>query len=108
VNSSHAPIEQRLQQLSIEQEKEITADVKLTLVAVCVLNRWTMNDILSYYHISENECVRQLAKLDRLKVIELLPGNRIRLLVAPNFSWRELHFCVRRFPKRRDKYQLLL
>ena len=81
--------QQRLQQLSIEQEKEITADVKLTLVAVCVLNRWTMNDILSYYHISENECVRQLAKLDRLKVIELLPGNRIRLLVAPNFSWRE-------------------
>jgi DNA-binding Xre family transcriptional regulator len=81
--------QQRLQQLSIEQEKEITADVKLTLVAVCVLNRWTMNDILSYYHISENECVRQLAKLDRLKLIELLPGNRIRLLVAPNFSWRE-------------------
>jgi DNA-binding Xre family transcriptional regulator len=81
--------QQHLQQLTIEQEKEITADVTLTLVAVCVLNRWTMNDILSYYRISETECVRHLAKLDRLKVIELLPKNRIRLLVAPNFSWRE-------------------
>ena len=81
--------QQRLQQLTVEQEKEITDDVTLTLVAVCVLNRWTMQDILSYYHISENECVRHLARLDRLNVIELLPKNRIRLRVAPNFSWRE-------------------
>jgi len=81
--------QQRLQQLTIEQEKEITANVTLTLVAVCVLNRWAMDDILSFYKISESECVRHLARLDRLKVIELLPKNRIKLLVAPNFSWRE-------------------
>lgn len=81
--------QQRLQQLSVEQEKEITRDVMLTLVTVCVLNRWTMDDILSWYSISEHECVRHLAKLDRLRIIELLPGNRIKLLVAPNFSWRE-------------------
>lgn len=81
--------QQKLQQLSVEQETEITGDVMLTLIAVCVLNRWTMEDILSFYRISETECVRHLARLDRLKVIELLPGNRIRLLVAPNFSWRE-------------------
>jgi DNA-binding Xre family transcriptional regulator len=81
--------QQRLQQLTIEQEKEITKDVTLTLVTVCVLNRWTMEEILSYYHISETECVRHLARLDRLKLIELLPGNRIRLMVASNFSWHE-------------------
>lgn len=81
--------QQRLEQLSVEQEKEITGNVTLTLVAVCVLNRWTMDDILSYYRISKTECVQHLARLDRLKVIELLPKNRIRLLVAPNFSWRE-------------------
>lgn len=81
--------QQRLQQLTVEQEKEITGNVTLTLVSVCVLNRWTMDDILSYFHISEAECVHHLARLDRLKVIELLPKNRIRLLVAPNFSWRE-------------------
>jgi len=81
--------QQRLQQLTVAQENEITANVTLTLVAVCVLNRWTMEDILSYYRISEAECIRHLARLDRLKVIELLPKNRIKLLVAPNFSWRE-------------------
>jgi len=81
--------QQRLQQLTVEQEKEITGDVTLTLITVCVLNRWTMDDILSFFHIRDTECVQHLARLDRLKVIELLPGNRIRLLVAPNFSWRE-------------------
>ena len=81
--------QQRLQQLTIEQEREITKDVTLTLVTVCVLNRWTVEDILVYFHLSESECIRHLARLDRLKLIELLPGNRIRLMVAPNFSWIE-------------------
>lgn len=81
--------QQQLQQLTAEQEREITSDVTLTLIAVCVLNRWTMQEILSFYRLSETECVRYLARLDRLKIIELLPKNRIRLLVAPNFSWRE-------------------
>jgi hypothetical protein len=31
--------------------------------------------------------VKLLARLDRLKFIELLPGNRIRLLVSRAFSW---------------------
>ena len=80
---------QQLQQLTWAQEQEITGDVTLMLVAVCVLNRWTMNEIVDYYRISDHECIRHLARLDRLKLIELLPKNRIRLLVAPNFSWIE-------------------
>lgn len=78
---------QQLQQLDWDQEQDLTGDITLMLVAVCVLNRWTMEEILSYYRISEHECICHLARLDRLKLIELLPGNRIRLRVAPNFSW---------------------
>jgi len=59
------------------------------LVTVCVLNHWEMSDITSFYHISDTDCLRKLAKLDRLKIIDLLPKNRIKLLVASNFSWRE-------------------
>lgn len=80
---------QSLQQLTVEQEKELTSNVELLIVAVCVLNRWTLDDILSWYTINEHKCLQHLAKLDRLKIIELLPGNRIKLLVAPNFSWLE-------------------
>ncbi len=81
--------EQRLQHLSVEQEREITNDLLLLLITVCVLNRWRMEDILSYYQLSEPECIQKLAQLDRLRIIELLPNNRIKLLVHPNFGWLE-------------------
>ena len=81
--------QQYTEQLSYQQEEELTADLSLLLVAVSVLNRWTMQDILHWYQISEHECIRKLAKLDRLKLIDLLPNNKIRLRVAANFSWRE-------------------
>lgn len=75
--------------LSLEQEREIAADTKLLLVSVCVLNHWTLRQMLDYFHLSEPECIGYLARLDRLQLIELLPGNRIRLRIAPNFAWQE-------------------
>jgi transcriptional regulator with XRE-family HTH domain len=79
----------RLLELAEEQEAEIAGDITLLLVTVCVLNRWTLPEIIGHYDISETECIRYLARLDRLRIIELLPANRIKLLVAPNFQWRE-------------------
>lgn len=79
----------RISELSREQEAEIIKDVKLLLVAVCVLNRWTMEDILLHYDLQEAECITRLATLDRLGLIELQPNNRIKILVAPNFHWQD-------------------
>lgn len=73
--------------LSIEQEKELVSDTKLLFVAVCVRNHRSFKDITQNYDISEHECTRYLASLDRLRVIELLPNNRIRLLVKEDFHW---------------------
>ena len=81
--------EQNISQLSEAQEKEIVNDLTLLLVTVCVLNRWSLNDIMSHYKISETEGIQYLAKLDRLKIIELLAKNKIKLLVASNFNWIE-------------------
>lgn len=78
----------RLQQLTIEQEEEITHDLVLLLITVCVLNRWTLGEIVNFYNLKETECIQKLARLDKLKIIELLPKNKIKLLVATNFSWR--------------------
>ncbi len=81
--------QEQLQHLTIDQEKELTNDLTLLLIAVCVLNKWTTRDIIQYYELTECECIQKLAKLDRLKIIDLLPGNRIKLLVAANFAWLE-------------------
>lgn len=79
---------QGLTRLTQVQEREIAGDIDLVLVTVCVLNRWTMADILAHFDISEHQCIRYLAKLDRLNIIELLPRNHIKLRVSPNFAWR--------------------
>jgi hypothetical protein len=73
--------------LTLEQEQEIVSDSKLFLVAVCALNHVTFDQIVESYEISAVECVRLLTRLDRLKFIELLPGNRIKLLVSRTFAW---------------------
>jgi transcriptional regulator with XRE-family HTH domain len=73
--------------LTPEQEKEIVSDRKLFLVAVCALNHVTFDQIVETYDISAAECVQLLARLDRLKFIELQPGNRVKLLVSRTFAW---------------------
>jgi transcriptional regulator with XRE-family HTH domain len=74
-------------QLTFEQEKQFVDNPKLMLVALCTLNHWGFDDIVSAYDLAEAECVKLLAHLDRLKFIELMPGNRIRLLVSRAFAW---------------------
>lgn len=77
----------RLQALTEDQEREIADDLGLLVVAVCVLNRWTFAQIIRFYVFQEHELVQMMARLDRLRIIELQPNNRIKLLVAPNFGW---------------------
>jgi len=79
--------QQRITQLSEVQEKEIAEDLLLLLIAVCVVNGYSFQDIVQRYSISEHECIQKLAQLDRLKIIELLPGNRIKLRISANFNW---------------------
>jgi DNA-binding Xre family transcriptional regulator len=79
--------ETQLAQLTHEQEREIVADKQLFLVAVCVLNQVSFEQIVAAYDISRAECTKLLLRLDRLKFIELQPGNRVKLLVSQAFSW---------------------
>lgn len=76
-----------ISQLTPEQEREFVADHKLMLVALCALNHWSFERIVAVYEIDAAECTRLLARLDRLKFIELMPNNRIRLLVSRAFAW---------------------
>ena len=79
--------ESRLHLLTEAQERELVSEVPLLLVAVCALNQWEMGDIVRVYQLTEHECVRLLVRLDRLRLIHFLPGNRIRLNVARDFDW---------------------
>ncbi|MFO1349577.1 MAG: hypothetical protein U1F68_02360 [Gammaproteobacteria bacterium] len=75
--------ERALTELTLEQETALVADTRLLLVAFLVIQGWKLADIVAAYALSEAELVRLLARLDRLKIIELQPGNRVKLLTTP-------------------------
>jgi len=81
--------EPRMEQLPAEYEQEIVADTRLLLYAYCLINYWKVAEILDRYQISPEESIRFLRRLDQMKLIELQPGNRVRLLIANNFKWRK-------------------
>lgn len=78
---------ERLTRLTKRQEAELVADPRLLLVAVHAINHWSLEEIVATYEVSRVQCVRYLAHLDRLRIIDLLPDNRIKVRVARNFSW---------------------
>ncbi|MEP0354889.1 MAG: helix-turn-helix transcriptional regulator [Paraglaciecola sp.] len=78
---------QQISQLTVEQESELLADPKLLLIAVCVRDAWKFDEIISYYDIDKLECIRLLARLDKLKIIDLLPNNHFKSLIAQDFRW---------------------
>lgn len=77
-----------LESLTLEQEKHLIEDKALLLIAICVLNGYQFEQITEQYTFCESELVQKLAQLDRLSIIDLLPGNKIRLRVSPTFQWQ--------------------
>jgi transcriptional regulator with XRE-family HTH domain len=73
--------------LTVEQEEEIVSDPTLLLVTLCAVGNWTVEQIIRTYNLSLAECIGCLTRLDRCRIIELQPGNRIRPLVSRTSSW---------------------
>jgi transcriptional regulator with XRE-family HTH domain len=77
-----------LSEMTQEQESAVVADKKLLLVAICVLSQLTPEPVTTRYRLSDAECVKYLAQLDRIGIIELRPMNRYQLKLAKTFRWR--------------------
>ncbi len=82
------PRESRLlTELNWQQEEELVADEKLFLTAVCALNQMSLDDVVGTFRIERSECIALLLRLERLGILELHPGDRIRVGVARTFAW---------------------
>ena len=79
--------QERIVNLTEAQEMELISDKTLLLVAFLVVSGWRFEDIVDHIELNQAEVVRCLLRLDKLRMIDLLPDNRIKLLVSPNFSW---------------------
>lgn len=76
-----------LDALSLPQERSLVANPRLLLMAICCLGHWSMEQVVETYSLSDTECIKLLAELDRLGLIELKPLNRYLLRVSNAFRW---------------------
>ena len=81
--------EKRITELTEEQERALVADPRLLLVGLLALSHWSAAQIGATYKLTEAEIVKHLTRLDALGIIDLLPGNRIKLRLARSFAWRK-------------------
>jgi len=75
-------------ELSEDQERKVVADFNLFVVAISIMNSWTPSEIVEHFEIDMDECRRHLASLESLQLIQVRPGNQIRLQIDRNFKWR--------------------
>ncbi len=78
-----------LTELSEKQERELVDNPRLLLLGMLALSHWTTAKILDTYRFSEAELVGLLTRLDRMRIIDLLPENRIKLRLPRTFNWRK-------------------
>lgn len=76
-----------LDTLTHAQEAQLVSDEKQLLVTVLALNHWTAADMVAWYQLTQMEVIKRLRALDRMGIIELLPGDRIRRRTRRDFDW---------------------
>jgi hypothetical protein len=75
-------------QLTHEQELGLAKDERLLAAFWLVLNGWGFEEIVRTFAITRTELTIAFARMEKLKLIEWGPRERVRLLVARDFAWR--------------------
>src|SRR5215472_1678981 len=96
--------EPRIAQLSDEQEKVLVNDPKLLLLGILAISYWTAADMLETFRFTKTELTRLLIQLDRMRIIDLLPDNQIKVRLDRNFTWRR-EGPIQRFFEQRIQQQ---
>lgn len=74
--------------LELRQESALARDSALALMRLMLYSGMTVPDIMSEYAVDEATVISLLTRLDRLKLIELLPGNRVRIPGPHHIEWK--------------------
>jgi len=74
--------------LEFQQESALASDHGLALLRLLLYSGMTVDEIIAEYGVDEPTLVQLLTRLDRLKLIELLPGNRVRIRGSRHIEWK--------------------
>ncbi|MCX4029938.1 helix-turn-helix transcriptional regulator [Endozoicomonas sp. SM1973] len=78
---------ERSTQLTYEQEQALAENSLLLVYFYLLINDWPPKKIEKHYNIAPIENIKLLTTLDKLKLIELLPNNRVRRLTHRQIDW---------------------
>jgi hypothetical protein len=76
------------QEMTETQEQALASEPQLMGVFYLLFNDWQPAQILARHEVSEADLTRWLTRLDRLQLIDLLPGNRVKLKVSRHLRLR--------------------
>jgi DNA-binding Xre family transcriptional regulator len=75
-------------QLTLAQENALAAEPRLLVAFHLLCNGWSKAAVCEEFGLDAPQAVLLLARLDRLGLIDLLPGDRVRLRVPRGVEWR--------------------
>lgn len=78
----------RAQELTVKQEQALAKDRVLLGVFYLAYNGWQIDDIVAKYEFTRSQVFSLLRKLDGIGVLDLLPGDQVRMKVVRNLRLR--------------------
>jgi len=79
--------DQRAQELSQQQEEGLARSALTSFVFYLIRHGWTATEIRDELEMDEAEITTQLIRLEKLRLIDLLPANRVKFLTAKFPNW---------------------
>jgi hypothetical protein len=76
-------------QLNSLQERTLLANPSLLFLFDLLHRGWSLREIQNECKMSEATVIGHLVRLEKLRLVELMPGNRVRLLFARNICWTD-------------------
>lgn len=74
--------------LTLAQEEALTQDTNLSTIFFLIVNGWPPSEATEGFHISPEVVERHVTRLERLALIDRLPGGRVRSRVSPAHAWQ--------------------
>lgn len=77
------------QELTLAQERALSGDIFLAFLFMTILGGDSPHDVAEDFHVPPREIDAALARLERLALIDRLPGGRVRARVDRAIAWRK-------------------
>ncbi|MGF7148183.1 transcriptional regulator with XRE-family HTH domain [Sphingomonas zeicaulis] len=76
--------------LTLAQEEALTQDPNISTIFFLIVKGWPLSEATEGFHIPPEVVERHVAKLERLALVDRLPGGRVRARLSPAHAWQRV------------------